>query len=320
MADGYALRFDGVAYPAEAERLFHSTLAMPGAATRARPGIRAGGGLVVTVGGGPESASVSPGSGIITDTVAGLGSWFFVIPTTVSKALATRPASGQSRLDEVVARINTTSNEVEIAVITGTATAGTPTAPTIPTGQLRLAELLVPASGSVSVQKPGQRIAALGGILPVASAAERDAIEVIYDSLVIYREDTDTYQARVNGNWVTLPLTQDWTTFALTSLQSGWTTPTLRYSKVGDRVELDMAFTNPTLTTDSAGNMADITIGTVPTEIRPANDIPIFGQKLGTCGLGFRLNANGNLAISYATAASASIGSGIVVRDSYTLG
>lgn len=321
MADGYALRFDGVSYPAEAERLFHALLATPASATRARAGIRAGGGLAVTVGSGPESAVVAPGGAILTDTGAGLGSWLIVLPSSVSKALASRPSSGQSRLDEVVARINTTSKEVEVGVITGTATAGTPTAPTIPAGQLRLAELLVPASpAAVSVQKPGQRTVALGGILPVVSSAERDAIDVVYDGLIVYREDTDVYEARVNGTWRAVLVAQDWTTFSLTSLQSGWTAPTLRYHKTGDQVELDLAFTNPTLSTDSAGNMADITIGNVPTEIRPANDIPIFGQKLGTCGLGFRLNANGNLAISYATAASASITSGIVVRDSYTLG
>jgi hypothetical protein len=81
---------------------------------------------------------------------------------------------------------------------------------------------------------------------------------------MVYREDTDVYEARVNGTWRAVLLTQDWTTFSLTSLQSGWTAPTLRYHKTGDQVELDLAFTNPTLSTDSAGNMADITIGNVP--------------------------------------------------------
>lgn len=206
MADGYALRFDGVEYTAEMERLMASVLGMPASATRARPGVRIGGGLEVTVGAGPESAVVAPGAGIITDTGAGAGSWLFVIPSSVSKPLATRPSAGQTRLDEVVAKINTSTDEVEIEVLTGSATAGTPAPPTIAAGKLFLKEFLVPESPTaITLQKTAPRTAALGGILPVADDDERDAIEVLYDGLVVYREDLELWEGRAGGAWGEMP-------------------------------------------------------------------------------------------------------------------
>jgi hypothetical protein len=211
--DGFALRFDSVLYPAANDRLLQAVLAAPASSTRARAGVRAGGGLEVTIdSSGSGTWTVAPGGGIITDTGAGPGSYPFVIPSTVSRALGTRPGGGTSRIDEIVAVIKNVDErpadgagvrEVDIVVITGTAGAS-PTAPAIPAGQLRLGELLVPAAGAISVSKPPPRTAALGGVIPVASTTERDAISPTYDSLIVYREDNDTFEGRIDGVWTAI--------------------------------------------------------------------------------------------------------------------
>jgi hypothetical protein len=325
MADGIALGFDGVSYPMDDLRRLLTALGMPSAATRARAGVRAGGGLEVTVGGSPESAQVAPGAGVITDTGAGVGSWVFVIPSSVSKTLTGRPAAGQSRLDEVVARINTTTKEVEVGVLAGSPTSGTPAAPTVPAGNLVLAELVVPASGSVTVQKPGRRTAALGGILPVASQAERDAIEVIYDGLMVYREDTDRYEGRANGAWLPLMADAGWQSLALTGT-SGWTVNSARYRLTWPRVELDIQLTRTgaTISAVSTGNVTDVNVATggFPSAILPGGTVDLRGARSGVHGLGFQLSSSGTLSLTY-SAPGGDITTGLVgltLRDSYVLG
>lgn len=206
MPDGIAARFNTVEYDASDERLLDSVLLAPGSALLPRPGRRPGTGLEVTVGGTPEAATVAAGVGIITDSAGG-GGYRFAIPTPVAVNLAARPGAGTSRIDFVVARIlnedarpGDTLREVDISIITGTA-GGSPTAPTIPSGQLRLARLDVPASGSVVVSKLAQRMAAAGAVIVVADTAERDAISPVYDGMVAYREDADVFDGRVAGAW-----------------------------------------------------------------------------------------------------------------------
>lgn len=241
--DGVASRFDSVSYTAATERMLDSVLAAQGSTrTRARAGAKAGGGLEVTVNStGNGTATVAAGLGVITDTGAGAGSYLFAISTNTAKTLGTRPTAGQSRLDWVVAQIKNVDErpgdgagvrEVDITVYPGTATAGTPAAPSgVPSGVLLLAELVVPASGTISVQKPAQRTVALGGVLPVASSTERDAIEVIYDGLVVYREDTDVIQIRAAGAWVDLQQKVDTGWSNVTGFVSGFSGETGRLPK-----------------------------------------------------------------------------------------
>jgi hypothetical protein len=294
MADGIALRFDSVAYSAANERLLASVLAMPSTSLLSRPGRRPGGGLEVTVGGTPETATVAPGGGIITDTGGG-GSFPFVIPSSVGIALAARPAGGTSRFDEVIAVIKNVdvrpadgTREVDIQLLTGTA-GSSPTAPTIPTGALRLAELTVPASGSVSVAKQPNRIAALGGILPVSSATVRDAIEDIYDGLVVYLEDLDVLQVRANGAWVTLiaaAATGD-DAWVDATLGSGFTHSTARtqYLRHAGMVTLAIASPKATIT---AGD----TVCTVPAGFRPGRTL-YFGGMVASSPINLQITTAG---------------------------
>lgn len=207
MPDGIAAWFDQVNYTAADERLLDTVLAASGGATLARPGARPGPGLEVTVDStGNGTVTLAPGGGVITDTGGG-GSYPFVIPAAVARTLGTRPSTGQSRIDELVAVIKNVDarpadgiREVVIQLIPGTPGAS-PVAPTVPTGALKLRRVTVPASGAIALSNPPQRTAAAGGILDVAGTTERDAITPMFDSQVVFREDNDTYEGRANGEW-----------------------------------------------------------------------------------------------------------------------
>lgn len=208
MPDGIASRFDNLSYAGASERLLDAVLAHPASSLLPRVGVRPGGGLGITVDGVAMTATVAPGSGFVTD-VAGGGSYKFVIPTAVVLPLTSRPGGGTSRIDEVVVVVKNVdvrpadgTREIDLQVIAGTAGAS-PSAPTIPTGQLRLGELAVPSSGTILVSKPPARITGLGGTLLLASQDEEDALlsELVYDGLIVYREDLDLFKGRANGGW-----------------------------------------------------------------------------------------------------------------------
>jgi hypothetical protein len=323
MSDGIAVRYDGRAYTAAEERLLAAVLAQPSTALLARPGVRPGLGGDVTIGGTPEKATITPFSGIITDTGGG-GSYLFVVPEAVSVDLVTRPGGGTSRIDELVVKLDATGKGVDVDVITGTAGAS-PSAPTIPSGQLRLRELAVPSSGSVALSKPPQRIAALGGSLPVASAAERDAIETIYDGLVVYREDSDCLEVRYNGAWGRVVHNEGWKTLTLTGT-TGWTIDAARYLVTWPRVEVDIKATRTgsTLTGDSAGNIVDTAIATsigMGGTLLPVEDIDLRGSRFGTWSILFRLTSGGALSLATTAPGGAlAAGAQVRVRDSYVLG
>src|SRR5438128_12693450 len=102
MADGIARRFNTVSYDAADERALDGVLATPGGTLLSRPGKRPGTGLTVSVGGSPEAATVTTGSGIITDTTGG-GSYQFAITAAQTRNFAARPSAGTSRIDVLVA-------------------------------------------------------------------------------------------------------------------------------------------------------------------------------------------------------------------------
>jgi hypothetical protein len=218
VADGIADRFDRYTsgpnvgtptYTAEDERLLGTVLVHPAGALLARPGVRPGPGGAISFGGSPEAVTIQPCSGIITDTGAG-GSFRFVIPQAVTIPLPTRPATGQTRISDLVGVILNdevrgadAKREMDVKLINGAA-GSSPTAPTLdPPGALRLRRLTIAPTGTPALSMAPQRITSLGGTLVVADQAERDAIEVIYDGLSVYREDLDVFQDRINGAWAT---------------------------------------------------------------------------------------------------------------------
>lgn len=218
LGDGIALRLDdpgnaSAQYDASDDRDGFTGLMMAGGAGIAVRAGRRPGTLSVTVGGSPESVSVPPLCGVVTDPDG--GAYLFATNVTVGKTLATRPASGTSRIDIVVARVydadvhpaDTTKRELDIEVLTGTAGAS-PSEPTIPNGALRIATLTVPASGSVTVSVNGPRHVSAGGILPVSNQSARDSLTA-YDGLMVYREDTDVFEGYFAGAWKTITRGED---------------------------------------------------------------------------------------------------------------
>lgn len=305
MADGVASRFNGVAYPAQTERHLAGVPLQPSGNLGARGGIRPGQ-SVVTVGGSPEAWTVAPHSGVIEGPADTDGSYTYAIPTAVTVNLPARPAAGSSRKDIIVARIldadvpatGSSAKEVDLQHLAGTATTGTPTAPSVPTGALGLATLTVPASGTITVAS-SRRTVALGGILPVSDSTDRGGIARLYDGLVVYREDTDIFEARVAGAWVPLTTADDtgWTNIA--TFNGAWADigdagePAASYRRVSGLVHLRGRI--------FGGSTTDATLMfTLPSGFRPAADLLDIPAVRGTTAQGadpwkMTIRANGRV-------------------------
>lgn len=213
--DGFASRINGVEYAAVDERRMDSALLMPGpvsAPFSGRSGRRVNGaGLTVSVGGGPEAWTVSPGAGVIYDPAyASQGAWRFEIPSAVSANLPARPGVGQSRIDLIVARIydpgalGSGLAEVKIERVNG-ASGASPSAPSLPALSVELGRLLVPASGTITVTQSTRRTVTAGGVLPVATTAERTQLVtdgIAYPGLTIFNEQTKRQEVYGGSGWV----------------------------------------------------------------------------------------------------------------------
>lgn len=214
--DGYADRWNGVAYAAADERRMASIDQMPGSAAApfsARGGRRVNGsGLNVTVSStGNGSVTVTAGACRVYDAnFASQGGWDAEFPNTVGPlTLSARPASGQSRIDLVVARIYDADlsvgsvKEAKIEVVTG-GPGASPSAPGTPAMSLVLATLTVPSSGTISVTQAGAKTVSAGGVLPVETTSERDDLvtaEVAYPGLVVFNAQTQQTEAYTGSGW-----------------------------------------------------------------------------------------------------------------------
>jgi hypothetical protein len=189
-------------YNAQEMRQLDSPLLMPGPASAPFSG-RSGrqvnnSGLAVTVDPtGAGSVTVSQGAGVIYDGAYAIqGAWRFATSGAKTVALAARPGSGTSRIDLVVARIYDSAlagagsaKELKIEVVTGSANA-TPSAPALPPLSLLLSTLTVTSTSGAAISKTDTTAVtvAAGGILPVATTAERDALVtagIAYRGLVV---------------------------------------------------------------------------------------------------------------------------------------
>lgn len=308
--DGMAGFWDGVAYPAQAERLLTSIDAMPGpvsAPFSARSGRRVNGsGLSVSVSStGNGSVTVSPGPGqVYSSAHAGHGRWSFYIPNSVGPlTLGARPATGQTRVDLVVAQLYDSGigvgavKEVKIEVVPGQAGVSA-SAPAVPALSMLLDTLTVPATGAISHTQSTDVVVAAGGVLPVQTAAEKNKLKtdgVAYRGLVV-----DDAQAgalfRYNGDgWDELavvgdpaPGDQPWTTLtAATGWTAGTGTNKPQVKRVGTRI---------TYKGSLFGGTAGSTATTVPDWARPSSDLGTIRVTATSASntVGFvRVHANG---------------------------
>lgn len=220
--DGEVSFWDGVAYNAVDFRQLDSPLLMPGPASApfsSRSGRQVNGaGLAVTVApAGNGSVSVSAGAGVIYDNAHAIqGAWRFTIPTAKTGiALPARPGVGTSRIDLVVARIYDSGigvgavKEVKIEVISGAA-AASPSAPALPALSFELGRLTVSATSGAAIPlvSTTQVTTAAGGILPVATTTERNALVtagIAYRGLVVDNAQTGNLEKFESGTtWRTL--------------------------------------------------------------------------------------------------------------------
>lgn len=205
--DGPVSRLNQPFYNASDERLLDSVLMMPSGSSgfSARSGRRPGGGLVVTSSG--LDLTVAPGGGVIFDSsFATGGPWKFALPTSKTVTLAARPGTGLTRKDLLVARIYDadsgagSAKELKIEAVTGTA-AASPSKPALPPLSLEIGTVDVPAAGSVSFTPNTARTVASGGILPVATTTERDALPSPHSGLAVWNEAKGEVEVYNGSGW-----------------------------------------------------------------------------------------------------------------------
>jgi hypothetical protein len=162
-------------------------------------------------------------------------------------------------------------------------------------------------------------------VWPVADAAARDALAGIHDGMMVYREDTDLFQARVSGAWQTMVTDTGWINMTLTGT-SGWTIERARYAKRGDMIDFEVwaTRTGATLTGDAVGNITDTQIadGGIPAGILPAATVNLQGTRLNTYVTFAALTSAGVLSLVFLGADGATIAATtqVKIRDAFRLG
>lgn len=157
------------------------------------------------------------------------------------------------RIDLVVAKVEDTAysgitNAWSIAVVTGIP-ASSPAAPTAPANSVTLAQIAVGAgvtsivTANITDTRPW--MVASGGILPVRSLAERDALLGVYEGFAVWRQDTDYLNIWNGTSWTHYGRFSDATiATSQTSSSTGYT---------------DLATIGPSVTLDT-GTGAEVTI------------------------------------------------------------
>lgn len=278
-------------YPARLDRLTIAGLLTPNYSKGplvGRSGVKPTGGYT-GLQAGPRSpadmyVTVQPGSCFIAATSV-LGGSYECHNDGSYDVLISAAHATLSRADLVVARVYDaiddagSRNEFAIEVITGTP-AVTPVLPSAPLGSIPLASVNVPP-GAVSL--PAANIAdmrqyavALGGVLPVASQNQRDAITQPYAGMQIYRRDVGWNEMYTGSVWLPVPYASDsgWVTWPYASgfKASGaiGSSPGYRVRQIGGstRIRLRGAFGNSSDTNFSISG-GGVTLGVLPANIHP---------------------------------------------------
>ena len=189
-----------------------------GWATTARPlGARSGvrpGTLSSTVflsGAGSTTWNVNPHAGILdTQSPVAAGPYQYANDSAVSGTITAADATNP-RIDIVYVIVNDTVQDGsglrsgQILYLAGTP-AATPDAPATPARGMTLVQINVPkaTTGSPTMSWVAPYCVAAGGILPVYSQAERDALTK-YSGLYVHRMDTDLLEHTDGTTWLQKP-------------------------------------------------------------------------------------------------------------------
>lgn len=308
--DGAVNRHNSVAYTAQQERRLATSRLMPGPASEPFSGRSGrpvnGAGLAVSVDStGAGTYTVTAGAGVIYDSAyATQGAWEFEIDTSIGPvSFPARPAGGTSRVDLIIARIYDQDisvgavREVKIERVNGTASAS-PSAPSMPFLSLLLATVLVPSSGTISVTANPVVTTAAGGILPVATTAERNALVtagIAYRGLVIDNAQTGSLE-RFNGTaWTQLQEVDYAAPVTVSTYGSGFaaTAEGSAYSRKSGWVEVTLVAAKTTIAA------TDI-VFTLPVGFRPDRKVRFIGQFSGAIRC-LEVNTDGTVVVAVAT-------------------
>lgn len=214
---GYAIGLQNGTDTAPRVRGGAAALRFPNGAVRARGGLRPDGGGAVTVSAGTMNVNVAPLSGWVDTALPGQGGFPFVLDASVALAIDPGDAS-LVRIDVIAVVVRETAFDsggvttAAVEVIKGAPGAG---APALPAASIPLRNISVHAGAStgsggltnanLSTDRRQWSVAA-GGILPVASATERDALTPV-EGMAVYRQDTDKVEVWRStgggGEWLT---------------------------------------------------------------------------------------------------------------------
>lgn len=240
---------------AEDFRLALTGLLTPAGAMQARGGVvpGSGGALSKVSGMTVRTAPVQ----VWVDGTSGTtqGMYLLTSDANVDKVLADGDAT-RDRIDLIVARVKdnaydgsgATAPSVDVVQGAYAAVGQQPVAPALPAsseyiGQVRVNAGTTSGSGGIStglISTASRRYAvAAGGILPVVSAAERDAL-VKYEGLYVDRADTDALERWTGSAWEVISPIQPstWTALPLEATYQSQAPNTLQYRKVGDEVQV----------------------------------------------------------------------------------
>ena len=228
----YALRLQNATDTAARVRMADLLGLTPTGNLSARGGVRPGPTAAdVAVTAGTMNVTVQPFLALIDGGVSDTqGGYPFVCDAVVTLTLANGHAT-LSRTDVVAAVVRDNafdsggSTTATVEVIAGTPGAGVPA---LPTNALPLRNVVVPAgastgtgglsSGALSTDRRTY-VSGLGGVVTVATQAERDALPTIVGT-VVYRKDIDQLEVRGTSAWRSL---QDDTGWADLAVVPGWT-------------------------------------------------------------------------------------------------
>lgn len=179
---------------------------------RARGGVNPALGLFFAViqNGSPNmSVNVGSGHALVPGSQANTqGVYSCMNDATVNKTIAASDPS-LPRIDIVVLKVEDSvfsggTDAWSIAVVTGTP-AGSPAVPTAPNNALILAQVAVGAGVTTivnaNITDVRYFLVGSGGILPVRSKAERDALFDLYDGYAVWRQDIDMLNIYTGSTW-----------------------------------------------------------------------------------------------------------------------
>lgn len=261
--------------------------------TLARSGLRPDGGGAVTVNSGQMSVSVTAFSAWI-DGGASDAQVGYPVFLDAGKTLAI--AAGHAtlvRIDTVVAQVRDTaydgsgSTDMRVYVVQGTPGAG---APALPQSAIPLRDISVHAGASsgtggltaanLSTDRR-QYVTALGGTLPVASQAERDALTSLQNGSVVYRTDVDRLEVKTAAGWTPYEKVTRLTGAAVFSASTGSLTEA-RATIAGGMCSVHIQMSGVTW---GSGEI-NVALGTFTAACRPAFYFgPIHGWPAGVSGL-----------------------------------